>query len=156
MLLGSYSPPATYPAASTGTRARLCRIQTLQSGDLRRDPGLQRIERAQLILPRDEQGAARRQHRMVGEPAGLIPVERVTGGGQRADYAIAVGWSEDRGRAAGRVVAWLALALEQDNLGESGDLVGGRRPGDAGADDQDVARLHPSSSLRTSVPRGPG
>ena len=41
------------------------------------------------------------------------------------------------------MIAATALALENDDRGERGQLVGGSRAGDARADDHDVGRIDP-------------
>ena len=99
-------------------------------------------ERGELfVLARrgDEQRAARRQDRPVGEAGRRRFEEGAAGERQRAHLRRAVAFEEERRRAAGRVVAGLALALEDDGAPVRREEVADRRAGDAGTDDQEVA-----------------
>ncbi len=124
---------------------QLLGTEALEAALLRRKLGMELVEDAGLIGAADDQAAARREHRLLGEPARAPVVEAPARRGQRPDHPVAVGRGEQRGRAAGRVIARLALALEEDDAGEGRDLIRGRRAGDAGADHQDVAAGHGGS-----------
>jgi hypothetical protein len=87
----------------------------------------------------DQQRAARRQDRPVGEAGRRRFEEGAAGERQRAHLRRAVAFHEERRRAPGRVVAGLALALEDDDAAVGRQEVADRCAGDAGTDDQEVA-----------------
>ncbi|MNN01807.1 hypothetical protein D3C81_1144350 [compost metagenome] len=96
------------------------------------------VELVLLAGPGQHHGAARQQHRLRGKAGRRRIEEGAAGHGQPAHLRRAVAFEVKGGRAAGRVVAGLRLALEHDHAPRLRQPVSHRRPGNAGADDEVV------------------
>ncbi len=94
-----------------------------------------------LVRPAEKHGAARRQNVVRGEAVGGRQEERLAAGRQRPHLRRPIGLGEQRRRPAGRVVARLALALQQHDAGTRRQLVGRRGAGHAAADDDEIERV---------------
>ncbi len=104
--------------------------------------GDQGLPGGRLVGAGDQQHAARPQQRVVGKARRRIEIVRLAAGGQRPDRTIAVGLGVRSGGAAGRVVAGLALLLEQHHAAQPSQLAACRGAGHAGADDEEIDGVH--------------
>jgi hypothetical protein len=98
------------------------------------------LELGHVVGARDHHRAARREQRVLREACGRVLQEGAACHGEGAHLRRAVAFHEERGRAAGGVVAGLRLALEQDHARMRGQPVGRRSPRDAAADHEEVGR----------------
>jgi hypothetical protein len=120
---------------------RLGRIEPADPQIVRRQLRPRRGKRLLLTRHGEHQRATRRQDWVFGKAVGPGLVERAARPGEDTDGAVAIGLGEQSRRAAGAVIARLALALEQDDAAVGGEM---RRHGcasDAGADDDYVGRF---------------
>jgi len=99
----------------------------------------------------DDQRAARRQERMVGEPVRRLAVETAARYRDGADLGTAIGFRVKRRRPAGCVIGRDMLAFQHDHLGARREMVGGGHSGDAGADHSEIEFLHAPHIARSSV-----
>jgi transcriptional regulator with XRE-family HTH domain len=95
-----------------------------------------------LLVGRDVQGAARRHQRMFGEAHGRGLIERAAGPRERTHHGRPIAFHEHRRRAASRVVARLALTLEQHDTAALREAPGQGSAGDPRADDDNVKFPH--------------
>ena len=112
---------------------------------------VQLLHRGQLIFPRDEQGAARRQDRAVGKALGRAGHKGCRSAGQRPDRRRPVDRREQRRRPPGGVVAGLGLAFEQHHLAVRRQRVGRRSTGYAGTNHDYVCAGHVAHRRRPSL-----
>jgi hypothetical protein len=108
------------------------------------------VQRGPLVVPADQQHAARGQYRVFGEARrrGAI-VEGPAADGQGTNRGVAVGLRIEGGRAASGVISRLAFALDQHDAAGGREFEGCRGSGDPAADDQEVAGGHgPPSGVR--------
>src|SRR5208282_1420681 len=94
-----------------------------------------------LVLAREVEHSARREQGGPCEARGRMLEKGAARRGDRAHGRIAVALDVHGGGAPGRVIARLALALEEDDAAARGELVAGGGPCNAGADDEEIA-LH--------------
>ena len=130
-----------------------------QPGDRRFERGaVERLERhAGELAPRRR--VERRLARRVGEMDRAARAaesrrpaqERPRGAGQRLDQRPAIAFRPEGGRAAGRMIAGLALGLEDQHRRRAGELGGEARPGHARADDRDVGQRSPRMLVEEGV-----
>ena len=93
------------------------------------------LEQAELIRPCNGDHAARRQQRMFAKAGRRMFEKGAAGDRQAAHQAAAIILGKAGGRAAGRMVAALTLAFQNDDRGELRRLVGRARAGNSSADD---------------------
>jgi hypothetical protein len=99
-------------------------------------PGL--LQQRLLPLGGNEQGASRRQQRMLGKPCGRALQEGAAGHGQGADLRGSVAFGKQGGRSPGRVIARLRFTFEHDDATAGGEMPGNGCAGNAAADDEEV------------------